>query len=365
MIRIFPLYVARSFALWFLSVLGAIAGIVFLFSFVELIRKTSGRPDVGGGILLRMACFQLPQIIGYIMPFVFLFAAMLTSWSMNRSLEFVVARASGFSIWQVFGSFCVTAVAIIVLDFTVLNPMGAVFSQRYEALEKKFIIGKSRDTELSLSAHGLWLRQQKDRGYTIIHAGKVRDTIHKTFEDISIFNFSGTDQFEERIDAAKAELEGVKWRLSQVRRTVMGTLTSDDSDMILKTDFNFGKIQDSFATPKTISVWAMPQFIALIEKAGFSALTHRLHWHRYLSYPLLYLAMIMLALPLTLTLPRRGSVGQLVGSAVLFGFFLYVFSSIMQTLGSSARVPVFIAAWLPSIASALAGVLLLLHVENE
>ena len=62
-----------------------------------------------------------------------------------------------------------------------------------------------------------------------------------------------------------------------------------------KTDLTVARIQDSFSSPSTVSFWELPRFIASLEATGFSALSHRLHWHSLLAEPLLYCAMILIA----------------------------------------------------------------------
>ena len=362
MTKTFPFYIARSFFVWFFGVLSFVSVMIIMFSLIELLRRTSGRSDVNFAILFRMACFQLPQIINFIMPFIYLSASILTVWFLNRSLEFVVARASGYSIWQFLLSFLAAALTIIVVDFTVFNPIGATFSKRYDNLESRFI--HKNPNRLSLSEQGLWLRQKNTDGYTLVTAGRLSENETQTFKNISFFNFDQNDRFLSRVDAKRAILKKGAWHLKNVMETQVGALTSVEEDKYIPTDFTFDKIRNSFAPPHTISVWAMHGFIKLVEKAGFSARKHKLYWYATLSRPLLYLAMVMVSLPLALILPRRGGAVRLIVGSVAIGFFLYIMIDVLYTLGLSGAIPVLLAACLPSLGSALLGLLMLLHVEK-
>ncbi len=51
-------------------------------------------------------------------------------------------------------------------------------------------------------------------------------------------------------------------------------------------------------------------------------------------------------------------------SGVAVGFMLYVVTKIAWDLGSGGIVPPPLAAWLPSIVASLAGVTVLLHLED-
>ncbi|MEQ9199520.1 MAG: LptF/LptG family permease, partial [Rhodospirillales bacterium] len=132
----------------------------------------------------------------------------------------------------------------------------------------------------------------------------------------------------------------------------------------IDTDLTLGKIQDSFATPETMSFWSLPGFIEVLETAGFSALRHRLHLQALLSTPLLLCAMVLIAAAFSLRLTLRTSAGFLVVGGVSAGFLLFVFSDITRALGLSESIPIILAAWSPAGVSSLLGLALLFHLED-
>src|SRR3546814_7956744 len=91
---------------------------------------------------------------------------------------------------------------------------------------------------------------------------------------------------------------------------VTTTLTSD-------------RIQESFASPDTISFWQLPSFIDTLEAAGFSAVRHRLHFYSLLALPVLLCAMLLVAASFSLRLARGGGIGFMLAGGVAVGFFFY------------------------------------------
>jgi lipopolysaccharide export system permease protein len=124
------------------------------------------------------------------------------------------------------------------------------------------------------------------------------------------------------------------------------------------------RIQESFASPETISFWELPQFIAMLESAGFSAKRHRMHLHRLLSTPLVLMAMVLIAATFALRPPRRGGGPALVAAGVATGFLFYFLNNLVSALGEGASLPVPLAAWTPGGVWALAGLTMLLHLED-
>jgi lipopolysaccharide export system permease protein len=134
--------------------------------------------------------------------------------------------------------------------------------------------------------------------------------------------------------------------------------------MRLPTQLTSRKIEDSFASPETMSFWDLPGFITLLEQSGFPAQRHRLHYNVLLARPFLLSAMVLVAASFSLRMQRRGGVTGMIIGGVISGFSLYVLSDIVFALGLSAKIPVTLAAWVPTGVSLIFGASMLLHLED-
>ncbi|RMD61667.1 MAG: LptF/LptG family permease, partial [Alphaproteobacteria bacterium] len=181
---------------------------------------------------------------------------------------------------------------------------------------------------------------------------------------VIVFRFADGDRFVERIDAERAELAPGRWTLFNAYLTRPGTPPRHEARMYLPTELTLVKILDSFAPPETISFWRLPSFVALLEKAGFSAVRHKLQLHRLLAMPFLYTAMVLLAASFSLRPQRRGRVGLIILGGVLTGFLVYFISNFVFALGLSGKIPVILAAWTPAGITLMLGIAILLHLED-
>ncbi|MBY0354201.1 MAG: LptF/LptG family permease, partial [Rickettsiales bacterium] len=105
-------------------------------------------------------------------------------------------------------------------------------------------------------------------------------------------------------------------------------------------------------------------FIHTLEKAGFSALRHKLRWHTILATPLLLAAMVLVAAVFSLRLHRRGKIGLMVIGGILAGFMTNFLNSLFHAFGMSGGLPVILAAWATPMLVLMIGVMLLLHLED-
>ena len=141
-------------------------------------------------------------------------------------------------------------------------------------------------------------------------------------------------------------------------------LPSRKDEAWFATDITVDNINDSFAPPETLSFWDLPGFINNLERAGFSAIRHRLYWHTLLAAPLLLCAMILIAATFTLRHSRVVNVPYVVAGGILTGFLLFFFSDIVFALGTRESIPVVLAAWTPSGVSTLLGLAMVFHLED-
>lgn len=354
-------YIGKHFLVSIMVALFGLLAITMLIDLVELIRRTSGRDQVTFGIILQMTLLRIPNIADKLVPYAVLIGSMLALTRLTRSQELVVTRASGISVWQ-FLAPAVTVAMVLGLFMTMaVNPLAAVMLLRYEQMEGKYFTGRSSFSTISYS--GLWLRQIEDHGEHIIHAQRISQQ-DMSFKNLVIFTFDDKGKFTERMDVKTANLENGKLNLHDALKTVPGKPPQEVGELSIPTALTLSYIQDSFASPETLSFWYLPSFIDMLEEAGFSAIRHKLHLNSLLASPFLLAGTVLVAAIFSLRMPRRGKIGLLAVAGIVTGFLLHFFTDIIHALGEAGTVPVLMAAWAPAAMVMMAGAATLLHLED-
>ncbi|KKJ76604.1 hypothetical protein WH95_12430 [Kiloniella litopenaei] len=352
-------YASKNYLMSFFSFFFVLMGVVFLISLIEVSDDLEGK-SVPFLQIIKIVLYKMPQLSEEIMPFMILFAAMATFWKLTRANELVIIRSAGVSIWGIIFPFAFCSIMIGVLAFAVINPVSSALFAKNKELSRLY---KKKDQAIfKVSETGLWLRQPDETGLSVIHAGSVNKDL--SLNRVIIFNLTNDGEFLSRYDAGKARLENGNWALKNTWHSYPGKKPDYFEEVLIPTDLTMEKVQDSFASAKSISFWELPYFINLLEKAGFSAVKLKLQFHRLLSKPFLFLAMVLLAATFSMQQHRRGRVGLMILSGILTGFLLYFLSNFVFALGQSTKVPVALAAWSPAGVSLLLGVTMLLHLED-
>ncbi len=354
-------YLAKNYFLNVMFMMGVLLGIVYLFDTVELLRRASKRNDIPLSLILEMGFLKLPEVGQIIFPFAILFSAMFTFWQLTRRYELIVVRAAGFSVWQFLAPVMAVAILIGILQVTVINPVGATLLSKFETLENEHL--SHRRNYVALFKEGLWLRQAEEQSYVILHAENIKLPDWE-LRNVMVLFFDTDDVFKKRIDAKTAKLKDGMW-IFEKAQIHQPTEKSESVPLIaLPTELTIKEIEESFASPETISFWNLPSFIQTMESTGFNATRLKIHFQSLLSQPLLFSAMILLAASVSLRPPRLRGTLALVIMGIMIGFLVFFLSSFLQALGTSGQIPVILAAWSPALVTFLLGVAVMLNLED-
>jgi lipopolysaccharide export system permease protein len=354
----------RYLALQFLIGVAVIyAGFLLLglsIDLVDLLNHRTGEP-VPTGALIAMALLKLPSLGLKLMPFAVLIGGVFTFVRLTRTQELVATRAAGVSAWDFLAPPLVVAIVIGLLSVLVFTPISARMLSEFSALEAQYIRGEA--SQLAVSANGLWLRQGDQYQQSVIHASRVTDQGIR-LESVIVFLYGAEDKFKGRIDAQSAELHEGAWTLRKAYVSGVDGLPKYHATYDLPTTLTPSRIQESFASPDTLSFWDLPGFIGSAQAAGFSAIRYQLYFYTLLALPALFAAMVFMAASFSLRLARFGGVTRVILYSVFAGFGVYFFSNLTQTLGQSGILPVALAATAPAAAAILIGMTLVFHQED-
>ena len=364
-------YVARGFASAVLLTLAALTGLIALFDFIELLRRAATRTEASFGIVATIAGLRLPFVAMQVLPFAVLLGGIIAFWRLSRSSELVVARAAGVSAWGFLFAPVLVAVLLGAAATLGVSPLSSAMLARAERLDGAYLRNTAGIT--ALAGGRLWLRQADrglDPGGVAILAGRpaspgrsvARNALR--LEEASLWRLSADDRPLARVEAPAAVLRSGAWVLDDAVVFGPDRQGSRPARLELATDLTPDRIEESFASPDTLSFWALPDFIGVLEASGFSAVRHRLHYQSLLALPVLTAAMALLSAGFSMRQARRGGVAQMLALGVAAGFALFVLDRVAGEFGETGTLPVLLAAWVPAAAGLMLAISLLLHLED-
>jgi lipopolysaccharide export system permease protein len=360
-------YFGRQFALAVAAMLAVLSALVSLFDFLELLRESATAPHASFGVIVEMELLRFPWTMLQILPFAVLLGGIFAFWRLSRSSELVIARAAGISAWQFLAVPVLLAALFGAFATGAMSPLSALMYGRAEALYNIYL--KPGGGPLSVHGGELWVRQADDGlapgGVAVLHAVAVH--LHDnalTGDDITILRLDDQTSLLQRIEAASATLRAGSWDLRGVSILTPDAAPRHQARLDFPTDLTVRRVQESFASPDSLSFWELPGFIALLKRSGFSPIQHELAFQALAALPLLCATMSLVAAGFSMRPSRRGGATRMLASGVGCGFALFMVSEVANQFGTSGAVPVILAAWAPAVAGLFLALALLLHLED-
>ncbi|KMW56233.1 Permease, YjgP/YjgQ family [Candidatus Rhodobacter oscarellae] len=359
-------YFAWRFFLVFSAVFMIFLGIFILLDMVEQIRKFDS-DNVGFFEIVKLTLLNVPQGIYRILPLIMILATLALFLSLARSSELVVTRSSGRSALRALIAPILVAFAIGVFAVAVFNPIVAATSKQYEIQAAKH--SQDISSVLSISREGLWLRQGDSDGQTVIRA--VQSNLDGTrLFDVTFMALGPDGAPRFRVSADIAQLGPDGWQLTNAKRWSFAGEANPEQSATTHASFQIAsnltteQIRDSFGTPASIPIWELWGFINQLERAGFSARSHRVWLQMEMALPLMMVAMLLIGAAFTMRHTRFGRTGVLVLTALGLGFAMYFIRNFAQILGENGQIPIYLAAWSPPLAAICLSLGILLNVED-
>ncbi|BBE71296.1 LPS export ABC transporter permease LptG [Oharaeibacter diazotrophicus] len=354
-------YFGAVFLRWIGGLFLGAALLVFLIDVLELMRtRLDDAPEAFLG-LLAVSALRVPLIMEQVLPFAVLIGSIAAFVSLSRRSELAVARASGLSVWQFAAPGVALALALGVLATTVYNPAAVAMKVASDRLAGE-LVGRAASI-LSEQSSESWLRQRTAEGDAILWVGGVADGGTTVIDPVA-WQFDKDGRLERRIEAPVGRLGEGTWIFE--RATVVDTdgTPRREAEFRLPTALTPDQVRGRFASPDSVSFWALPGTIGRAAASGLPPYRFRLQFHALLSRPLLLAAMVLIAATVSLGSARSGGTGRMILGGVVAGFMLYVITEIARDLGSEGLVPAALAAWAPAVVATWLGSTVLLFRED-
>jgi lipopolysaccharide export system permease protein len=353
-------YLAAQFLIGVVAIYAIFLMLAFSIDIVGLLNRTAGH-NVPGATAVVMAVLQLPDLGQKMLPFAILFGGVFTFVRLSRSRELVATRAAGVSAWDFLLPPLTVAVLIGVFTVTVFTPVSASMFSEFAGLEARYV--KGEESQLSVSANGLWLRQGDSQQQSVIHALRVAQQ-GEHLQDVLVFLYGAGDHFTGRIDAKSAQLQDQFWLLNDAYVSDARGVPVHYDSYRLATTLTPEQIVASSIAPDALSFWKLPGYIRAAQAAGFSANWYQLYLYHLYALPALFAAMVFMAASFSLKLGREGGIAKVVLLSAACGFGVYFFQELTTVLGRSNAVPILLAATAPALAAILIGMTLVFSHED-
>jgi LPS export ABC transporter permease LptG len=353
-------YLVREY-LAFMGIGLAVAAALFIV--VDLVKTLDKYLRVKPPLMYIMEHFayRLPAALHDGLPVVMLVATIFLFLTLSRYHELTALKAAGISLYRV--SAPVLGVGLLVAIGAGLFQELAlpILNERGDEVDRVKIRGQApRHLQ---TRQRLWVRSADTRFYRVELLNPATNDLH----GVTILELDRDFRLTGRLDARRAHWTPGGWELSEGAYREIGddgkvqTVPFSWTAMDLKEELDdFLRIQKSVSS---MSFWELRDYIGQLEAAGFQIRKYLVELYSKLSFPLVNLVMVLVAIPFALQSPRGGRLFG-IGLAIMIMAGYLVVHYVALAFARADLLPPLVAAWTANVIFMGIGVSLLLRART-
>tara|TARA_B100001123_G_scaffold289593_1_gene322794 strand:- start:6745 stop:7833 length:1089 start_codon:yes stop_codon:yes gene_type:complete len=299
--------------------------------------------NVGIVVPLTLSLIIVPSFLYNMFPFIVLLSGIWFFLKIKKSDEVTAMKVSGMSNFSIMLVPCLLSITIGIIFITSLNPVTSALVKKYENIKGSY--ERDKDYLATITENGIWIKEKSLNKSNIIRSSHLEN---KNLINITIYEFDVDNNFIKRTEAESANIETTNWILKNVRIINSdGTILSDNLTANYFSTYDIKKINTLYSNLNTISFWSIKNEIELLEKRGYSTRQMETRLHKSLAFPFFLLAMVILSGVFTLGLPYKENNILYVFITIITCVFIYFFNDFSAALGTTEKLSVEIAVWMP------------------
>lgn len=342
-------YLIKLFFINFIKTTFGFAVIFFIINLMESFERLK-EAKVAVNIIFLLSILKVPQHLTTVILSIVLISAIFTHYQLSIRSEGVIIRNAGFSIWKLSLPIHIFALLLGVFWIIFFNIFEIWASKKSIKIEEKYIKTEFQES-ISLN-NGIWIRQkniENNQENILILARKVFKN-SANFANVSIWFYNKDGVYYQRIDAKKMMLSPNKWIIYDGVINNENRINEKFEQINIMTD-----LQEDFVKKKIVNnldsvliypIFELPNIIKNMEQSGLKSTKYKVYLHSQINQIFLFGIMTLLAIFFGTSHFRSLRVNLKLFVGIIFGFAVFLSSSILFKLGSSGILSIFEATWL-------------------
>ena len=314
--------------------------------------------NIGIFLPILLSLLFVPSLVYNMFPFIILLSGMWFFLQIKKTDEITAMKISGTSNFSIILIPAFMSIFLGIFFVSALNPVTSALVKKYEATKGSY--EKDQDYLAAITENGIWIKEKQN----IIRSTKLSGN---NLLNVTIYKFDNENNFSKRIESEIANIVSSEWILKNVKVIDKdgNILEENISDVTYKSIYDSEKIKSLYANLDTISFWALPEEIDLLEDRGYSTSEMRSKLQQTLAFPFFLLSMVLLSGVITLGIQTKTNALNHTFTAIIACVFIFYFNRFSAALGKTDKLPIEVSVWMPVIIIFIISAVGLIHANQK
>ena len=292
---------------------------------------------------LFLSLLNSPSMIFEMLPFIFLITTQLFFIKLFNNNEIEIFKYSGLKNSNILQIFCViTVISGTFLTVTLYN-FSATFKNFY--LEKKTKFTSDEKYLAVITKNGLWIKDEIDEKIYIINASKIeKNFLINNF----ITEFDKNFKVIRNLKSDKIDISNKEWKINDVK--IYNKNNYEIKKILkIKTNYDYKGIQSLYSNLSSLSIIQLLELRKNYKKLNYSLTDINLQLLKICSYPLYLLMVAFFSSMIMFRIKRLHNTTFKISVGLFFSVIIYYINNFFMVMGSTERISLFFAIFIPLI----------------
>jgi lipopolysaccharide export system permease protein len=316
-----------------------------IFTLLGELRST--QQDYGTLDVLWFVTLTMPRMAYQVFPVSALLGALVGVGGLAATNELVAFRTAGVSRIRLAVA-ALTGTALLAVPVII---MGEWVAPAAEQQARAYRLSQQVGQAIIGGVRGVWMRDGPEIvniQRPLLYADRGQQTVE--FQDVVIYEFSGSARLKSVTRAANAHHESGYWTLENVSRVLMsdeGVSRTRLERQAWSTDVRPELLDSAVTRPKFLSMRALWEYIRYLGENGLDDRIYQdAFWEKAL-YPFTILALVLAGIPFVFGQARSHNVGVRLFFGMVVGGGFMIVSRALQKFGGVFEIPPLITLSVP------------------
>jgi len=351
-------FLLNGFIKSFLNVFFIMISLVFILNILQEIEFLSNQ-QVSSIYPIYLSLMSSPSIIFEMFPFIFLISTQFFFLKLFNNDEIDIFKYSGLKNIKIILILSIISFFIGILTISVFYSLSSNLQHYYLQVKNQF--SKDKLHLAVINKNGLWIKDVVNGQTSIINSSKINNNF---LTDTFITTFDEEFNLVRSLKSNKIDIQNNEWLIYNV--TIFEDNVSQKSDLIkFKSNFNQKRIESLFSNLSSLSLLKLINLRQNYKSLNYSTVDVDLQIYKIITYPILLVIMTIFASIIMLNTKKSNSKVIKIIIGLFFSVVIYYINNLMNVMGSTEKIPLFVSIWTPIIFLSLINLIMLVNINEK
>ncbi len=359
MFKLYQIYIIKNFLFKFLTISLIFLCLILLLGILE---EISFFKNINVNFLFPyfLTILNAPMTLFEIFPFIFLLTTQFLFYDLFKKDELNLLKKNGLSNIKIIK--ILFFISLVLGSLTVLGYYNISSKLNFYYTSIKNDYSKDNKYLAMVTESGLWIKDETKNSTLIIKSNNISEN----FLGTSVINeFTNDFSLKRVIQSKKIDIKNNEWIIYDPIITESNISNINESNIILKTNFNYEKINKLFSDISTLNILQLFSLKQDYEQLGYSSDEIRIHLLKLFTTPLFYAVLTILSSIIMFNFKKDKSLLFHIFLGILMSVIIYYMNFMFNSLGNNGKIPIYLSIFFPMFIISILSIIGLVRIDEK